>query len=257
MKKYLLAAAALTALPAANASATTIIIYNWSIGANLIGGVTVTTPAISHGAIYINQFHYTGHDTNGNVFDQLTNCVDLEHYVATGTYTLGSISSRIPDLTKLRQMLTFIGTTTGIVAGDSGQQKNIDAAAMQLGIWEILYEGGNSNYNVTSGNFRSSFAGYVSQADFSAAQTLANSWLGNTTSGLWTAPAGKTLGYLTNPNLQSQVYLRDLEQGEKGLGGGPGAVPEPASWALMISGFGLVGWTSRRRRAGHMVRALA
>lgn len=33
------------------------------------------------------------------------------------------------------------------------------------------------------------------------------------------------------------------------LTGGP-AVPEPASWAMMIAGFGLVGATARRRRLG-------
>ena len=32
-------------------------------------------------------------------------------------------------------------------------------------------------------------------------------------------------------------------------GGIPGGVPEPASWALMIGGFGLVGASMRRRRA--------
>lgn len=31
--------------------------------------------------------------------------------------------------------------------------------------------------------------------------------------------------------------------------GDSGAVPEPATWALMISGFGLVGFAARRRRA--------
>lgn len=31
--------------------------------------------------------------------------------------------------------------------------------------------------------------------------------------------------------------------------GAPGAVPEPASWAMLIAGFGLVGATLRRRRA--------
>jgi hypothetical protein len=32
------------------------------------------------------------------------------------------------------------------------------------------------------------------------------------------------------------------------LNGGSGAIPEPASWALMIAGFGLVGGALRRRR---------
>ena len=32
-----------------------------------------------------------------------------------------------------------------------------------------------------------------------------------------------------------------------GLGGGTGSIPEPASWAMMIAGFGLVGAAMRRR----------
>ena len=233
MKKLLLAAAALAALSATNVGATTIAINNWSIGANLIG--SVSSPVANHGAVYINQFHYTGHDVDTNaVFDELTNCVDLEHYTATGTYTLASISTRIPDLTKLNQMLTFVGNTTSLVAGATGQQKNVNAAAMQLGIWEILYEGGNTNYDVGSGDFRSSYAGYVSQSDFTSAQTLANTWLGNTTGGAWSPIANTKLGYLYSPTAQSQMFLQ--------------AVPEPGQWALLISGFGFAGFAARRRR---------
>ena len=32
--------------------------------------------------------------------------------------------------------------------------------------------------------------------------------------------------------------------------GGAGAVPEPATWEMLIAGFGLVGAAARRRRAG-------
>lgn len=35
-------------------------------------------------------------------------------------------------------------------------------------------------------------------------------------------------------------------------GGGPGPIPEPTTWALMISGFGLAGAALRRRRAGRV-----
>jgi hypothetical protein len=33
------------------------------------------------------------------------------------------------------------------------------------------------------------------------------------------------------------------------------AVPEPSSWALMIGGFGLAGWSLRRSRGGMASRA--
>lgn len=35
--------------------------------------------------------------------------------------------------------------------------------------------------------------------------------------------------------------------------GEPGGIPEPATWAMMIMGFGLVGMASRRRRREHSV----
>lgn len=40
----------------------------------------------------------------------------------------------------------------------------------------------------------------------------------------------------------------DFQVGNKGQDVGPRAVPEPASWALMLGGFGLVGSALRRRR---------
>ena len=240
MKKYLLAAAALAAIPAANANATTTVtIDSWSIGANLIGSVGVNSPAINHGGVYINQFRYQGHYTpGGSVFDELTNCADLGNYVATGTYTVLSMSARLSDATKVAQLTRFVTNAKAIVGTSSGQQKNINAAAMQLGIWEILYETGNLSYDVNAGNFHSAYAGYGTQADFTGAQSLANTWLANSVDGTWKVN-GSALRYLYAPNAQSQIFLA-------------AGVPEPTIWAMLISGFGLAGFTARRRRKSQL-----
>jgi hypothetical protein len=47
--------------------------------------------------------------------------------------------------------------------------------------------------------------------------------------------------------------VNSLASGNTGNVGGvlaPGAVPEPATWAMMILGMGLIGFAARRRRAG-------
>jgi hypothetical protein len=237
IKKFLLAAAVSAALPAASAGAATVNITSWSIGANLIGSVGVNSPTINHGAVYINQFRYQGTYTPGGaVFDELTNCADLSHYVATGPYQVLSISARLSDVTKIAQLTRFVTNSKAIVGSSTGQQKNINAAAMQLGIWEILYETGNLSYDVTAGNFHSAFAGYVPAADFASAQSLANTWLGKSVDGTWKQTSGTALRYLYAPNAQSQIFLA-------------AGVPEPTQWALMISGFGLAGFAARRRKS--------
>ena len=44
-----------------------------------------------------------------------------------------------------------------------------------------------------------------------------------------------------------QITFTSLMPGDPGLPGGPGGVPEPASWAMMITGFALSGFAMRRR----------
>ncbi|GEM_PF-1191330 len=59
---------------------------------------------------------------------------------------------------------------------------------------------------------------------------------------------------------QGGAYRYWVDQNSRGLSvrpnptTGAGAVPEPASWALLIAGFGLVGGVLRRRTAGTVVR---
>ena len=68
-----------------------------------------------------------------------------------------------------------------------------------------------------------------------------------------------TFGFLSglnfNPNINN-TYQIDLTAGgntvtsfaQLGTGAGPGAVPEPATWAMMLIGFGAMGVSLRRRR---------
>ncbi len=48
----------------------------------------------------------------------------------------------------------------------------------------------------------------------------------------------------------NQIVFDDITFGSDVPGPGPGGVPEPATWAMMILGFGLVGFAARRRRTG-------
>lgn len=52
----------------------------------------------------------------------------------------------------------------------------------------------------------------------------------------------------TDTYLTSRQYTLTGLVPSAGGGGGVGGVPEPASWAMLIAGFGLVGATARRRR---------
>lgn len=61
---------------------------------------------------------------------------------------------------------------------------------------------------------------------------------------------------------QAQVLYAGIEETilpppppPPGGGGGIGVIPEPATWAMMIAGFGLVGAAARRRREGTVVSA--
>ncbi len=71
----------------------------------------------------------------------------------------------------------------------------------------------------------------------------------------FTASAGEAITGLrfTSTGVAFEV---DNITGGLGLGGGGiGAVPEPAAWAMMLAGFGLVGAAARRRRTVTTVAA--
>lgn len=59
---------------------------------------------------------------------------------------------------------------------------------------------------------------------------------------------GEVHGVLKFAGTFSSISFTDTQENWHGFTVGTAAVPEPASWALMIAGFGLVGASMRRRR---------
>ncbi|WP_185965054.1 PEPxxWA-CTERM sorting domain-containing protein [Glacieibacterium frigidum] len=63
------------------------------------------------------------------------------------------------------------------------------------------------------------------------------------------APQNIPFGAFNNNFSGNNWIERDLEFGFRVFGDAAAAVPEPASWGLMIAGFGIVGSIARRRRS--------
>lgn len=217
-----LAVAGLCALPAAAAD-----LHIDTAG--LYGYATIK----STGAISINNpggmFHFTGTDSTGSVeFDAF--CVDLAHNVTTGmgsqlavsyNYDYGTFTSdgfgNLLSSSQISQM-EGLATLGFSFAGDAA--KNNDLAAIQAAIWQIMTP--NSVFTSTSSAVNSLIGYYVDLA----------------------------------PTLQGNVrYIVNVDSPQRQGMFIPGlpAVPEPATWAMLIIGFGLVGFSARRKAS----RALA
>ena len=62
-----------------------------------------------------------------------------------------------------------------------------------------------------------------------------------------TNPNAFVTGFIYNGTGLVDVSMKPITEWVEG---GSGAVPEPATWAMMIMGFGAVGMAARRRRKG-------
>lgn len=223
------AAAAFAAAATTGANATVVIN---SIGFDApgyrTGKITHTPTNTVLNNIGIGRLALSGTDTaTMSPVSYLTYCVDIFHMLHNGMFNPQPLSTYISNPVRLSQLTTLIGNANLAIAGaGNAAQRRDRSAAAQLAVWEIVFEGGSS-YDLTAGQFR------VSNGDSANARSLANSWLGNVTSGSWTRLPATTTGFLYSSTNQSQIFLS--------------AVPEPSSWAMMILGFGMAGAAMRRR----------
>lgn len=149
-------------------------------------------------------------------------CVDLFASTATGVYTLGAIGDVVADPVRGANLLSLLSHNPNPANTDEG-------AALQLAVWDLVYD---DDFDVLGGAFRSFDDSPYSLA---GAQALANSYLDNVRLGNWTPVAGYSLTSLHLDYAQDQITL-------------VAGVPEPASWAMLIAGFGVLGGLARRRR---------
>lgn len=76
---------------------------------------------------------------------------------------------------------------------------------------------------------------------------LTHIYSANYAGGDWGIPAGVYVGFEDLYGGGDRDY-DDLRFVFTNVGGGEVAVPEPATWAMLITGFGLIGMVARRRR---------
>lgn len=113
----------------------------------------------------------------------------------------------------------YYGVTGTATFGSGGQFDASSTTGDDFGL--AAGAGGDANFEVP--------AGYVSGSALSSSAT----WTNQTFAALGLTPGTYTY---TLPNDSITVNIE-------------GAVPEPATWAMMLVGFGAIGWQMRRRKA--------
>lgn len=168
--------------------------------------------------------NFTANRPDGPTFDLIGFCVDLYHdiYVNVGSqrvtsldYHRGELTTDSNGFTLSNQQVKLIGglATLGFgIARSNDADRFAKLAAVQQAIWTIEYP--TLTFDGTGG-----LAGQqaFAEAFLAAAPTL----------------KGQAHAFYAN-DLATQGFV-------------VAGVPEPASWALMIAGFGLVGVSVRRR----------
>lgn len=180
----------------------------------------------------IGRFELTGTNTaDASAVDYFTYCIDIFHYLHTGSFTVAPLSTLVSNVTKRDQLAALVTTADPfIVAATTLAQKKDISTAIQLAVWEITNESGTSGYSLSGGLFQETGSGSAN------ARALAATYLSNVADGTWGIAPNKQVEILYDANNQSQIFVA--------------SVPEASSWAMLIVGLGLVGVTIRRRKSG-------
>lgn len=241
MKRFLAAAVLASAACAGGPAAASVTISSISGNPGYQTGRIIFTPGGIGGSpsntaqnLYVGRNRMTGIDNStmaAVTFDAY--CIDIFNWLQKGTFDLQAFS--LPNALKQAQLEKLLGyTATFIDSASTAAEKTNIAAAIQMAVWEIVNEAGAGGYSLDNGLFQvgATYGTVVS----SGSRTRAQGYLNDLSS--WASPSGYKYRMMTaiNPqNNQRQVFLA-------------AAVPEPATWAMLILGFGIVGGAMRARR---------
>lgn len=145
---------------------------------------------------------------------------------ATGFGTL-----RVIDANTIFVDIDYTGLTAGVAAG------HIHCCAAPTGNSGVAIGFNNLALGSTSGSYTNTF-------DLSLASTFTAGFL-SSSGGTATLAAARLLTALDGGQVYFNLHNSIFPGGE--IRGNLAAVPEPASWAMMVVGFGLVGSAVRRR----------
>jgi hypothetical protein len=218
---------------------------------------TSAVPALS--AVVINAAN-TGYqfqiDYTGQVGGQTTPSVS-----ALGTYTFNGVTNNgltynfaysiLNDSTTTARLSGFAfntspNPTNGTVTG-TFNQVNSGNYPEGYGTVDVCFtagggscagggSGGVFENNTAAGNFSVTFGNVMSSVSFDQFVTRFQS-----ISGVQAGSSGIGIGALVNGG---------------GGGGDPIVAPEPETWLMLLGGFGLVGWTARRRKSRPILAGL-
>ena len=178
----------------------------------------------------ITQYRYVGSFVRDDApAEFLGYCVEFLQPEITGLFELAPLSAKF-TAERATLLNTLLGNATALEnAAADADAKSLIRTATQHAIWELSEES-SATLAITGNGFKAFDAD--DSASYATARALADDYLLKAAT-VWTPVAGKQARLLYNPELQSAVYLA--------------AVPEPATWATMIGGLGVVGGMLRRR----------
>ena len=225
LRNAVFAAAAL--LSASSATAMTAV-YLQSAGIYNPGTVNVTTGSSTTNdyASAIKFIANIGPAASAPGFDLLGFCVDLFHNISVGIngqtpvdlhYHVAKLltdSNGVALTTAQKQQIGGLATLGFAIAAGSSPDKFADLAAIQGAIWTIEYPGSSFAASGGYADLQTRIDGFVALAPS----------LSGVARAIY-ADDGRTQGFI--------------------VGGG---VPEPATWAMLLGGFAMVGAAARRRQ---------